>query len=567
MVIICLIILVQQIPLAFRVSQFLKRTRLLVLLLQVTSINFVGAHVTAAGTGAGVTVTFLGAGVGIASSGTQIGYGITNINFIGAGNTFEVNGQTIDVSINSGSNTFWSKDTTYSSGIVTTGRVGIGSTLPITDEGLDTRGVVKTDSLFATKKVLDKDVETYDGYNSFAAANLAIGAGNSITVVDGATLTVLDVIETPVNATLGVFDDGVNVGYGITRLNFTGANNSVSLASPTSVDIDIDAGVGIYSGGQVILFGVTAFNFVGAANTFAVNDGVLSVSINSGSGGKFEENAVGIHTVDRVGIGSTLPHTGTALDVEGIIKTHTFFANKAVVDQDVTTIAGYNMFGAGPISIESGRVINVVDDSTMSVLDAYSVPTGTRWSRNSTGIHTSLNVGIGTSTANGAADPNNTFILNAGIVTANYYYGDGRFLSNVGVAVSNSAPSNPENGNLWWSETLGRGFIYYNNGTSAQWVDFAPGTGGGGGSVAVTGSGTLFSTNQTLTGIHTTSTVVGLGTTAPRFQLEVGPVGAAGTSLWVNGNARVTGILTVGTGSIVLDGNKNENHHRSRSNH
>ena len=52
--------------------------------------------------------------------------------------------------------------------------------------------------------------------------------------------------------------------------------------------------------------------------------------------------------------------------------------------------------------------------------------------------------------------------------------------------------------------------------------------------------------------------MVGLGTTAPRFQLEVGPVGAAGTSLWVNGNARVTGILTVGTGSIVLDGNKNE---------
>jgi len=522
----------------------------------VTSINFVGAHVTAAGTGAGVTVTFLGAGVGIASSGTQIGYGITNINFIGAGNTFEVNGQTIDVSINSGSNTFWSKEPAYSSGIVTTGRVGIGSTLPITDEGLDTRGVVKTDSLFATKKVLDKDVETYDGYNSFAAANLAIGAGNSITVVDGATLTVLDVIETPVNATLGVFDDGVNVGYGITRLNFTGANNSVSLASPTAVDIDIDAGVGIYSGGQVISFGVTAFNFVGAANTFAVNDGVLSVSINSGSGGKFEENAVGIHTVDRVGIGSTLPDAGSALDVDGIIKTHTFFANKAVVDQDVTTISGYNMFGAGPITIESGRVINVVDDSTMSVLDAYTVPVGTRWSLNSTGIHTSLNVGIGTTTADGAADPNNEFILNAGIVTANYYYGDGRFLRNVGVAVSDSAPSSPENGNLWWSETLGRGFIYYDSANA--WVDFAPGTGGGGGGASVIGSGTLFSTNQTLTGIHTTSTVVGLGTTAPRFQLEVGPVGAAGTSLWVNGNARVTGILTVGTGSIVLDGNKNE---------
>jgi hypothetical protein len=50
---------------------------------------------------------------------------------------------------------------------------------------------------------------------------------------------------------------------------------------------------------------------------------------------------------------------------------------------------------------------------------------------------------------------------------------------------------------------------------------------------------------------------VGVGTTNPRFALEVGAVGASGTSLWVNGNARVTGILTVGSSSIVLDGANN----------
>jgi len=61
---------------------------------------------------------------------------------------------------------------------------------------------------------------------------------------------------------------------------------------------------------------------------------------------------------------------------------------------------------------------------------------------------------------------------------------------------------------------------------------------------------------QTAAGIHTTSNV-GIGTTNPRFALEVGAVGASGTSLWVNGNARVTGILTVGSSSIVLDGANN----------
>ena len=60
----------------------------------------------------------------------------------------------------------------------------------------------------------------------------------------------------------------------------------------------------------------------------------------------------------------------------------------------------------------------------------------------------------------------------------------------------------------------------------------------------------------TAVGINTLSSV-GIGTTNPRFDLEVGAVGASGTSLWVNGDARVTGILTVGTASIVLDGASN----------
>jgi hypothetical protein len=43
----------------------------------------------------------------------------------------------------------------------------------------------------------------------------------------------------------------------------------------------------------------------------------------------------------------------------------------------------------------------------------------------------------------------------------------------------------------------------------------------------------------------------------PNFPLEVGSVGASGTSLLVNGNARITGILTVGTASITIDGDTN----------
>jgi hypothetical protein len=57
-------------------------------------------------------------------------------------------------------------------------------------------------------------------------------------------------------------------------------------------------------------------------------------------------------------------------------------------------------------------------------------------------------------------------------------------------------------------------------------------------------------------GIHTLSNV-GIGTTNPRFKLEVGAVGASGTTLFVNGDARVTGIVTIGPASITLNGISN----------
>ena len=60
----------------------------------------------------------------------------------------------------------------------------------------------------------------------------------------------------------------------------------------------------------------------------------------------------------------------------------------------------------------------------------------------------------------------------------------------------------------------------------------------------------------TSSGIHTLSKV-GIGTTNPRFALEVGAVGASGTSLYVNGDARITGIVTIGTSSITLNGSSN----------
>lgn len=39
------------------------------------------------------------------------------------------------------------------------------------------------------------------------------------------------------------------------------------------------------------------------------------------------------------------------------------------------------------------------------------------------------------------------------------------------VAISDTAPSSPTANSLWWSSDLGKLFIYYNDGSSAQWVE------------------------------------------------------------------------------------------------
>ena len=42
-----------------------------------------------------------------------------------------------------------------------------------------------------------------------------------------------------------------------------------------------------------------------------------------------------------------------------------------------------------------------------------------------------------------------------------------------GVTVSDTAPSSPSEGDLWWDSGDGKLFVYYNDGSSSQWVDAA----------------------------------------------------------------------------------------------
>ena len=87
--------------------------------------------------------------------------------------------------------------------------------------------------------------------------------------------------------------------------------------------------------------------------------------------------------------------------------------------------------GGDPISTQA-NILNFIGTGNTFALRGSTVDisisgggagAGGTFAVNSTGIHTTKSVGIGTTTASGAADTNNTTVLNAGIVTANNFYG------------------------------------------------------------------------------------------------------------------------------------------------
>ncbi len=133
----------------------------------------------------------------------------------------------------------------------------------------------------------------------------------------------------------------------------------------------------------------------------------------------------------------------------------------------------------------------------------------------------------------------------SGILTANTFVGDGSGLTGI-IATGSGVEIQDDGSPVGTAATINFGNNLTVDFSSGIATISAIGSGGGGESYWT----------ETSAGIHTLSNV-GIGTTNPRFALEVGAVGASGTSLYVNGDARVTGILTVGTASITLNGISN----------
>jgi hypothetical protein len=301
-------------------------------------------------------------------------------------------------------------------------------------------------------------------------------------------------------------------------------------------------------------FGGEQFEIIGynPASVSAGSTGILGISI-------LEEGTVvgndnGVTSINFIGAALTAVGTGAGVTV--------YFEAPIGWAQNGSTVYATHNIGIGTTvsryPLEIGSTVGTSGTSLWVNGDARV-----------TGI---LTIGSSSVTINGYDDiisvgTGITMFGNTGIISARDLYINGIGVTNLvagaSVSISDVPPSSPDPGNLWYSNVLGRGFIYYNDGDTQQWVDFSPAAA----SIGEKGIDVLWKTNPL--GIHTL-TNVGIGTSVLSSSLLTVAgditantfIGTATTATYLSDASNIiTGIVStsrlVGSYDIDISGKAN----------
>ena len=403
------------------------------------------------------------------------------------------------------------------------GNVGVGTTIVSVNPWNVGVGSLSYDIDFLAGNV---GVGTTNVAVAVDSSNTAVIAAGIVTAYklfgDGSGLT-------GVGGQLGIQSAGTVISNNATTLNFIGAGNTFSVngntvdisiaggggggggganvsisqnppGSPSSGDLWWDSDIGelyiYYADGDSNQWVETA----GGSETVTISDaappspnagdlwwesdtGTLKIYYNDGNSNQWvdanagilqsivnywESDNVGIHTIASVGIGSTTAQAGYKLVVGG----DALVTGILTVGQSTLTLDGSNntvqvgtaltlghtqglQFHTQNLHSEGFEVNNVNASGIVTATDGVDgIGIHSAGLSIHSGIITSLNfIGVG-----------NTFSVNGGTVDISIAGGG------ASVAVSTNAPSNPDEGDLWWDSDTGKMAVYYDDPNSSQWV-------------------------------------------------------------------------------------------------
>ena len=138
----------------------------------------------------------------------------------------------------------------------------------------------------------------------------------------------------------------------------TARKGIISTGVVTATSFHGPSQVGIQSGGVQIGAGITQLNFVGAGNTFAVNGTTVDISIQGGGGGGsgagFSTSNAGLHTTSSIGLNTTSISdavTGVGNSFQGIYVSNGMMIMDNVLNGNHYIGTAYNGLMAGPVNI------------------------------------------------------------------------------------------------------------------------------------------------------------------------------------------------------------------------
>ena len=204
-----------------------------------------------------------------------------------------------------------------------------------------------------------EDVKNVDSIGIITARkDIHVGAG--ISVVGVATASTFkgdgDFVELDVDGHTNL--DNVNVA-GVTTFAST-----VNAATINATLFSGPSEVGIQSGGIQIGAGVTQLNFIGVGNTFKVTGTTVDVSIsgNTGAGGTWNNYTAGIATTKSIGINTSNfddpKVVGTASSFQGIYVSNGMYIHDNTLNGNHYIGTAYNGLMAGPVTINGVLTID-----------------------------------------------------------------------------------------------------------------------------------------------------------------------------------------------------------------
>jgi hypothetical protein len=362
-----------------------------------------------------------------------------------------------------------------------------------------------------------------NGTTSFAGI-VTVGSGSSAITFNPNTDTIT---SQNINVVGVLTSSTINVGGGVT-IDSSGIYANTFYGDGTGLYGVVNAGgMTIYYNGSPVGYAATIIDFTGTGiSTVPFSAGIATVTVDIPS--VIGDIIVsGIATITSADIGS--------LNVSGITSVANLYSS-GITTLGITSATSINVSGittTNSLNIGTTQVVSSARQlQNIASLDAVTTSTIESAIANSPNDFTNLNVS-GIATLGIVNVSSGIITATSGIVT---YYGDGSKLSGLpqlGIGIQSAGAV--IGGGVTTLNFIGTGNTFAINGTT---VDIS------------IQSGVSTQWQSINLGIVTT-TKVGIGTTNPRFILEVGSVGTSVTTCYVNGDINSSGIKVFGDTTIT----------------